>query len=154
MGFYSCRKSANRLCTYVYACICVCMCVCWGFLLTHMTNTTPVFYISTKRFPTALGCLSFVSRDIGQKADNPCCLARLRCAMLTAFLPNYWCTRFYLSRREPHKTDSELFSQGRRHNLAAAAQPSALNMQTASKNNGMSSAIFSPAADTVNCNTV
>lgn len=83
LGFYSCRKSANSLCTCVYACICMCMCVCWGFLLTYMTNTTLVFYISTKRFPTVLGCLLFVSRDIGQKADNPCCLARLRRAMLT-----------------------------------------------------------------------
>lgn len=93
-----------------------------------------------------------VISKLGQEADNSHCLARLRPVVRLAWLPNDGYTRLSLKRQKLHGTDSELFSQGRRDNLAVAEKPSALNMQAASKNNGMSSAIFSPATDIVNCN--
>lgn len=75
---------------YVYVCayVFVSTCRCKGFLIIYMTNITTFFFfnISIKRFLTALGCLLFLSGDIGQKADNASCLARLRCVMLTCIL--------------------------------------------------------------------
>lgn len=55
--------------TYVYECESVEGAVCLGFPLTSKANI-PFIYISIKRFPTALGCLLFLSQDIRQETDN------------------------------------------------------------------------------------
>lgn len=134
-----------------WVCLCVHLFAHWWIL---MTDSMTFIYTIIKWYPTAVNCLLFPSQDTEQKAGNICCLARLRHTMLTCILPKYWCTRLCQSRQNLHRTDSELFLQGQRYNLAVAESPSALNMQRPGKNNGMSSAIFLLAADTINCNIV
>lgn len=114
-----------HMCANGYVHIQMYVCVL-GFLLIYMNNIIPFIYISITRFPTALGCLLFLSRDIGQEADRSC-FTRLRHMMLTC-IPAKLLVHKALSRQKLHGTDSELFSQGRRYSLAVAASPSALNM--------------------------
>lgn len=143
-------------CMYLYKRACVVVPVYTpAYELVNFDDWDLTFiYTTIKWYSTALRCLLFPSQDTEQKPGNICCLARLRDIMLTCILPKYGCTQLCQSWQKLRRTDSELFLQGQRYNLAVAESPSALNMQRPGKNNGMSSAIFLLAADTVNCNIV
>lgn len=142
----------------VQVCLCICVweptCLCLGPSWISIFDSMTFIYITIKWFPTALSAWYFQVRTLGKRqvtfvvwpdCDTQCWLA---------FFPQIIGAHGCLSRQKLHITDSELFLQGQRYNLAVAALPSALNMQSPGKNNGMSSAIFLPAADTVNCNIV